>query len=72
MLRVTFTAVVISMAVGCGGLNGSYLLNSGTVHENGQADTLIGTTGSALDWFFAGVTDVLKNKKPGEVTTTIS
>jgi hypothetical protein len=43
-----------------------------TVHENGQTDTLVGTTASALDWFFAGVTDVLKNKKNGEVQTLIS
>jgi CSLREA domain-containing protein len=55
-----------------GGLNGLALLNTSTVHENGLADTLIGTTGSALDWFLAGLTDVIKNKKTGEVQTSIS
>src|SRR5205807_5332303 len=39
-----------------GGLNGSYLLNAGTVHGNGLADTLNG--GSGMDWFLAGMTDV--------------
>jgi len=35
-------------------------------------DTLLGTTGSAFDWFLAGLTDVLKHQKTGEVQTTIS
>jgi hypothetical protein len=55
-----------------GGLNSSYLLNAATVHENGQVDTLFGTTGAALDCFFAGLSDVVKNKKTGEVQTLIS
>ena len=55
-----------------GGLNGSYLLNTSTVHENGQVDTLFGATGAALDWFFAGLSDVIKNKRSGEVQTAIS
>jgi hypothetical protein len=56
---------------GGGGLNGSFLLNTSTVHDNGKVDTLIGTTGSALDWFLAGLTDVPKNKKSGEAQTPI-
>jgi hypothetical protein len=57
-----------------GGLNGAYILNASAVHDNGQADTLFGapTSSSALDWFFAGLSDVVKNNKPGEVTTSIS
>jgi hypothetical protein len=55
-----------------GGLNGSFLLNAANVHENGKVDTLTGTTGAALDWFFAGLTDAVKNKRAGEVQTTIS
>jgi Ca2+-binding RTX toxin-like protein len=55
-----------------GGLNGSCLLNASTVHENGKADTLYGTTGSSLDWFFVGATDIIKNKKSGEVLTPIT
>jgi hypothetical protein len=55
-----------------GGSNGSSVLNTSTVHDNGKVDTLIGTTGSAFDWFLAGLTDVIKNKKSGEVQTTIS
>jgi hypothetical protein len=55
-----------------GGLNGSSLLNASTVHDNKLVDTLFGTTGSAADWFLAGLTDVIKNKKTGEVQTTIS
>jgi hypothetical protein len=49
-----------------GGFNGSYLLNTATVHENGQADTLFGTTGAALDWFFAGLSDEGNHKETGE------
>jgi hypothetical protein len=49
-----------------GGLNGPYLLGPPTVHDNGQTDTLFGTTGAALDWFFAGLSDVVKNKQSGQ------
>jgi hypothetical protein len=55
-----------------GGSNGQCLLNASTVHDNGQVDTLFGTTGSVFDWFLAGLSDVVKNKKTGEVQTTIS
>ena len=36
-----------------GGLNGSYDLNSSTVHHASSAVTLVGGTGTAFDWFFA-------------------
>jgi hypothetical protein len=52
-----------------GGLNGSVLLNSTTVQNNGLADSLSG--GAGLDWFFAGVLDVLVNKATGENVTSI-
>jgi hypothetical protein len=55
-----------------GGLNGLALLNATDVHDNGLVDTLFGSTGSASDWFLAGLTDVIKNKHSGEVQTTIS
>ncbi len=54
-----------------GGLNGSFLLNGTTVHDNGQVDTLFGAPSPALDWFFADITDVIKGKRTGEVLTTI-
>jgi hypothetical protein len=55
-----------------GGLNGSYLLNSSTVHDNGQADTLSGiTAGAPQDWFFAGASAIIKHNNPGEVITPI-
>jgi hypothetical protein len=43
-----------------------------TVHDNGKADTLIETKGAALDWFFAGATDIVKNQQSGEVVSLIS
>jgi Ca2+-binding RTX toxin-like protein len=52
-----------------GGLNGNYLLNANTVHGNGQADNLYG--GSGMDWFFAGMMDVIFNQTSGEVVTPI-
>jgi hypothetical protein len=52
-----------------GGLNGPYLLNAGTVHGNGLADYLYG--GPGLDWYFAGLMDVLFNKTSGEVVTPV-
>jgi hypothetical protein len=56
-----------------GGLNGNYVLNASTVHDNVQADTLAGINGAApLDWFFASATDNPKHKNRGEVVTTIS
>ena len=55
-----------------GGLNGSYLLNAATVHENGQADTLSDSGVAQSDWFFAGMTDVVKKKGSGDQQTLIS
>src|SRR5207245_5268450 len=52
-----------------GGLNGNYLLNAGTVHGNSLANKLYG--GAGLDWFFAGMADVLFNHMPGETVTQI-
>jgi Ca2+-binding RTX toxin-like protein len=52
-----------------GGLNGTYLLNTSTVHSNGLADNLYG--GSGMDWFLAGIADVLFNKTSGETVTTV-
>jgi PKD repeat protein len=56
-----------------GGLNGSSFLNATTVHGDGAADTLIGSTSaSALDWFFVDAQDSTKNKRTGEVVTTVT
>src|SRR5205807_1100027 len=52
-----------------GGLNGSSLLNASTVQGNDLADNLYG--GAGMDWFFAGMTDVLFNTTTGEVVTPI-
>jgi hypothetical protein len=66
-------ATRISDLTSGGGLNGSYLLNTSTVHDNGQVDTLSGITAAApLDWFFADATDIIKHKNSGEVVTMIS
>src|SRR5262249_28834591 len=43
-----------------GGLNGTNFLNNMTVHDNHMIDTLIG--GSGMDWYFAGMMDVIKNQ----------
>jgi extracellular elastinolytic metalloproteinase len=48
-----------------GGLNGTYLLNSTTVFDDGAADALTG--GSGTDWFWAGLGDVIRGRKAGEV-----
>jgi hypothetical protein len=40
-----------------------------TVHDNHLADKLYGGTG--MDWFFAGLLDVILNKTSGEVVTQI-
>jgi Ca2+-binding RTX toxin-like protein len=55
-----------------GGLNGSFFLNTTTVHDNGVVDRLFGAPGSALDWFFAGASDKVKHKRNGEILTSIS
>jgi hypothetical protein len=48
-----------------GGLNGTILLNSSTVHDDSVSDTLTG--GAGLDWFWASlVQDVLTDKQTGE------
>jgi Ca2+-binding RTX toxin-like protein len=51
-------------------INGTYFyLNANTVHGNGLADNLYG--GPGMDWFFAGMMDVLFNRTSGEVVTQI-
>jgi hypothetical protein len=60
-----------------GGLNGSYLLNTSTVSENGASDILNG--GAGMDWFFADnstskkdtTKDTINNQTTGEVVTSI-
>jgi Ca2+-binding RTX toxin-like protein len=52
-----------------GGLNGAYFLNTSTVHGNGLTDYLYG--GAGLDWYLAGLVDVLFNKTTGEVVSQI-
>jgi hypothetical protein len=52
-----------------GGLNGSTVLNTSTVHNDGVANSLYG--GAGQDWFFAGVLDALFNKQSGETVTSI-
>jgi hypothetical protein len=56
-----------------GGLNGTWLLNATTMHDDGAADTLTGSA-VAFDWFVAGPSsqDNLKNWRTGEVITNVS
>jgi Ca2+-binding RTX toxin-like protein len=49
-----------------GGLN-TVFLNSNTVHADGQVNHLFG--GAGLDWYFAGIMDMIFNKASGEVVT---
>jgi Ca2+-binding RTX toxin-like protein len=52
-----------------GGLNGTSLLTTSMVHSNGLADNLYG--GPGMDWYFAGMADLLFNKTTGEVVTQV-
>jgi hypothetical protein len=52
-----------------GGLNGAYVLDSSTVHSDGLVNNLYG--GAGLDWYFAGVTDILFNRASSEVVTQV-
>ena len=52
-----------------GGLNGGYLLNTSTVHGDGMVNNLYG--GAGMDWYFAGIADVLFNRASGEVVTQV-
>jgi hypothetical protein len=40
------------------------LLNSTTVTDDGAVDILVGA--GSKDWFFAGATDVIVDRRPGE------
>jgi len=52
-----------------GGLNGNYLLNTSTVKTDASVNNLYG--GAGMDWYFAGVLDVLFNQIVGEVVTKV-
>ncbi len=53
-----------------GGLNGSNLLNTNTVHNSAAVDYLFGNS-KANDWFLAGIEDVLSGFLSGDFITTI-
>jgi PKD domain len=55
-----------------GGLNGSWYLNSSTVHGDGAANALTGSA-VAMDWFFVNISgqDTIKNWRTGEVITNV-
>jgi Ca2+-binding RTX toxin-like protein len=48
------------------GLNGNYLLNPSTVHDNGHADNLDGDAG--MDWYFASSQDQIRDRAHKVVT----
>jgi len=56
-----------------GGLNGPYLLNATTVHDDNTTDLLYG--GAGMDWFFAHLSgtksDRVNGQTSGEVVTNI-
>jgi Ca2+-binding RTX toxin-like protein len=52
-----------------GGLNGSVFLNPSTVHSDGMVNKLYG--GPGMDWYFAGIMDIILNKTAGEVVTMV-
>ena len=52
-----------------GGINVNYLLDTSTVRGNNLADSLYG--GNGMDWFFAGMMDVLFNNTTGGVVTQL-
>jgi hypothetical protein len=52
-----------------GGLNGTFFLNASTVQADGMVNKLYG--GAGLDWYFAGLADLLFNHVPGEVITQV-
>jgi hypothetical protein len=46
------------------------LLNSTTVHDDLAADVLTGGT-TASDWYFIDASDLITNKKQGDVVTMV-
>ncbi|MFO0881408.1 MAG: Calx-beta domain-containing protein [Gemmataceae bacterium] len=50
-----------------GGLNGGFLLNTSTVSDDGAIDDLTG--GNGRDWFFASLSDRLRDRKSNETIT---
>jgi hypothetical protein len=56
-----------------GGLNGAWLLNPTTMHDDGAADTLTGSI-AAFDWFVVGPgsQDTIRNWRTGEIITNAS
>jgi hypothetical protein len=71
---VSYTTRVNHLKGGAGGLNGTYVLTTTTVFDDGVTDTLYGNAG--LDWFFARMTgkssqkDRVQDLSSGEVLTS--
>jgi len=51
-------------------INGTYFfLNASAINSHSLADNLYG--GAGMDWYFAGMTAVLRNETPDEMVTQI-
>jgi hypothetical protein len=72
---VSYSTRVNHLKGGAGGLNGSFVLTTATVFDDGVTDTLYGDAGS--DWFFARVPgnapqkDRVQDRASGEVLTSL-
>jgi Ca2+-binding RTX toxin-like protein len=71
---VSYGTRVSQLKGGSGGLNGSYVLTTATVFDDGATDTLYGDPGS--DWFFARTSggaqkDLVQDRASGEVLTSL-
>jgi Ca2+-binding RTX toxin-like protein len=71
----SYTTRVNHLKGGAGGLNGSFILTTATVFDDGVTDTLYGDAGS--DWFFARIPgnapqkDRVQDRASGEVLTSL-
>jgi hypothetical protein len=70
----SYTSRVNHLRGGAGGLNGSFVLTTASVFDDGVADTLYGDAGS--DWFFARLSgkpqkDRIQDLSSGEVITAL-
>jgi FG-GAP-like repeat/RTX calcium-binding nonapeptide repeat (4 copies) len=72
---VSYSGRINHLKGGAGGLNGSYVLTTATVFDDGVTDNLYGDTGS--DWFFARISgsswhkDRVQDRSSTEVLTSL-
>jgi hypothetical protein len=61
----------VSYTTGTGTHTAALIAGTTVIQPSGSVLGVLKGGSSGLDWFFAAVTDIIKNKKTGEIVSTL-